>query len=126
MTQRTKKYLWAAIILTTLSILLSVGPALIFTVQGFMYSNLVVEKVALTGALTVAIIGSMMSLLSRVFQFRSRIWLILLALFFILDHFTVIILTLAITQILDELIFAPIAKHCRSKYSINREIDKRG
>lgn len=126
MTQRTKKYLWAAIILTTLSILLSVGPALIFTVQGFMYSNLVVEKVALTGALTVAIIGSMMSLLSRVFQFRSRIWLILLALFFILDHFTVIILTLAITQILDELVFAPIAKHCRSKYSINREIDKRG
>lgn len=126
MTQRTKKYLWAAIILTTLSILLSVGPALIFTVQGFMYSNLVVEKVALTGALMVAIIGSLMSLLSRVFQFRSRIWLILLALFFILDHFTVIIITLAITQILDELIFAPIAKHCRAKFSINREIDKRG
>jgi uncharacterized membrane protein (UPF0182 family) len=122
----TKKYRVWALILTIASVLLTLAPACVFVVQGFIYSDLVIEKVALTGTVMVAVIGSLLCLMSRTIKFRSRLWLVLLALFFILDHFTVIILVFALTQTFDELVVAPIAHHCRAKYSINREIDKRG
>lgn len=126
MNKRTKKFLWAAIILTALSLLLTLGPAGFFLVKGFLAANVVIEKVALTMSIFVAAIGSLVCLMSRTIQFRSRIWIILLALFFVLDEFLLLIMVFATTQILDELVVAPLARHYRSKFSINREIDKRG
>lgn len=126
MNKRTKHFLCAAIILTILSVLLTIGPAAFFLVKGFIAADVVVEKVALTMSIFVAIIGSLICLISRTIGFRSRIWIILLALFFVLDEFLLLIMVFAITQILDELVVAPLARHFRSKFSINREIDKRG
>jgi len=126
MNKRTKHFLCAAIILTILSILLTIGPAAFFLVKGFIAADVVVEKVALTMSIFVAVVGSLICLISRTIGFRSRIWIILLALFFVLDEFLLLIMVFAITQILDELVVAPLARHFRSKFSINREIDKRG
>lgn len=126
MNKRTKHFLCAAIILTILSVLLTIGPAAFFLVKGFIAADVVVEKVALTMSIFVAVIGSLICLISRTVGFRSRIWIILLALFFVLDEFLLLIMVFAITQILDELVVAPLARHFRSKFSINREIDKRG
>lgn len=126
MNTRTKQFMWAAILLTALSIILSFGPAAIYLVQGFIHAQVVVEKVALTMSILVAAIGSMVCFLSRTIHFRSRIWIIFLALFYVLDNAFALILIFAITQIIDELVVAPLARHYRSKFSINREIDKRG
>ena len=53
------------------------------------------------------------------------IWVFLLAIMICVDSFGTMIIIFAVTQIADELIFAPIAKHFRSKFSINKSIDLR-
>lgn len=126
MNKRTKHFLICAIIFTVLSVLCTVGPAIYFTVVGLITAELTIQKTVLVGSIFVAIIGSLFCLISKTFTFRSKVWVFLLALFFCLESFTTVIIVFAATQIVDELILSPIAKHYRNKFSINKEIDKRG
>ena len=126
MTSRTKHFLILGIVFTALSILFTIGPALFFTVQGILTAELTIHKTALVGSIFIAIVGSLICLISKTFTFRSKIWIFLLALFFCLDNFIVVIIVFAATQITDELILSPIARHFRNKFTINNQIDKRG
>ena len=120
----TKKYAKLAVIFTLLSFLCVFAPALIYVGIGLATATLVVQKFALTATIAMVLVFTMVSAVTK-WVFRSKIWLIILALFFVLDKFLVMVFVFAITQIADELIIAPLARHFRNKASINREIDKR-
>lgn len=122
---RTKKFKKLAILFTILSVLCTILPAIIFTVQGLITSELTIQKTALVGTVFIAIVGSLYCLINKQFTFRSKIWLFLLALYFALQSIEHVIIVFAATQITDELILSPIAKHFRHKHSINAEMDKR-
>lgn len=126
MSKITKLYKRWAIFLTLLSVLCSIGPAIGYVIYGLISAQLVTQKASIMLCAFVAIIGSLLCLISRVFTFRSRIWVILLALISIVNSYLTMILVFAITQVMDEMIFAPAARYFRQKYSINKEIDKRG
>lgn len=121
----TRKYLTGAIIFTTISLLFTCGPAIYYLIVALLNAELVVQKAALVSSVFVAIIGSLICLISKTFSFRSRIWVFLLAIMFCIDSFGTMIIIFAVTQIVDELVFSPLAKHYRSNFSINRSIDLR-
>lgn len=126
MSKITELYKRGAIFLTLLSVLCSIGPAIGYVIYGLISAQLVTQKASIMLCAFLAIIGSLLCLISRVFTFRSRIWVILLALISIVNSYLTMILVFAITQVADEMIFAPAARYFRQKYSINKEIDKRG
>lgn len=123
-TKTTKKYATLAIIFTILSFLLLVGPTLFYVIAGLTTATLTIQKVALVSTVAVSLLLTMLCAVNK-WVFRSKIWLIVLALFFVIDKFLVMILVFGITQILDELVISPLARYFRNKTSINREIDKR-
>lgn len=120
----TKKYARLAIIFSVLSVLLLLGPTAFYVISGVMVAPLVIQKVALVSTVAISLLLTMLCAINK-WVFRSKIWLIVLALFFVIDNFLVMILIFGITQIADELIVSPLARFFRSKASINREIDKR-
>lgn len=122
---RTKKFKLAAILLTVLSICLSIGPLVVYSVIAFNSAGATtVDKVTLMSMISIGTILSVVCLINK-YTPRCRMWLILIGLYMCLDHFIGVVLVMAITQCVDELIVCPLAKHYRNKYSINKEIDKR-
>lgn len=120
----TKNYTTLAVIFTILSILLLLAPTAYYIVIGFTSATLTIQKVALVGSVAVSLILTALCAINK-WVFRSKIWLIIIALFLVIENFIVMIMIFAITQIVDELIISPLAAHFRNKASINREIDKR-
>ena len=120
----TKRYATLAIIFTILSFFLLIGPTAFYVITGLMAAPLTIQKVALVSTVAVSLLLTMLCAVNK-WVFRSKIWIIVLALFFVIDQFLVMILIFGITQIADELIVSPLARHFRHKASINREIDKR-
>lgn len=122
---RTKKFARLAILFTILSIFCLLGPASYYVITGLLTAELIIEKVALVGVVFMSIVLTGICAINKV-AFRSKAWLFVLALFFVVDKFIVMIMIFAITQIFDELVFSPLARYFRNKATINREIDKRG
>lgn len=122
---RTKKMRLASIFLTLASILLSVGPLIVYLVLGYTEAQTSVGQITLTAMLGVSVILSLVCLINK-YSPRCRMWLILIGLYMCLDNFIGCILVLAITQCVDELIVCPMAKRYRELYRTNREIDRRG
>ena len=125
MSDRTKKLKRAAFLLSAASFLLSVGPLLVYTVKALMSGSTTTDKCLLLSCISIGVILSLVCVINK-YSPRCRIWLILIGLYVCLDNIIGCIITLAITQILDELLVCPLAKIFRQKYSINKEIDKRG
>lgn len=123
--ERTKKFTRLAILFTILSILCLLGPASYYVITGLLTAEVIIEKVALVGVVFMSIVLTCLCAINKV-AFRTKSWLFVLALFFVVDKFIVMIMVFAITQILDELVCSPLARHFRNKAAINREIDKRG
>lgn len=122
--KQTKKYSTLAFIFTIISTLLFLGPTVFYIILGFTTATVTLYKITLVATIAVSILLTGLCAINK-WVFRSKIWLIVVALFLVIDKFIVMIMIFAITQILDELIVSPIAKHFRAKASINREIDKR-
>lgn len=123
---RTKKFKIAAILLTVLSICLSIGPLIVYSVIAFNNAGATtVNKVTLMSMIS---IGTILSLVCAINKYspRCRLWLIMIGLYVCLDKFIGCVLVMAITQCIDELAIHPLARIARQKYGINREIDKRG
>ena len=126
MSSRTKKLTITAAILTVLSFLLSVGPLVIYSVLAFQNAQAsTADKCILLSMLSVGAILSIICIINK-YTPRCRIWLVVIGLFLCLDYILGCILVIAITQILDELLVAPMARRMRHKLLINKEIDKRG
>ena len=119
----TKKYKSQATCLRCIDILLMFGPMVIFLIMGFMDATSS-EKVVLGITTIAAVVLTVINVLMK-YSLRSTVWILLLGLYYVLDTMTVLILIIAITNILDELIITPLYKSAKNKYIINKEIDKR-
>lgn len=120
----TKKCRAAVIILTILSFLLMVGPAAFYLATGLAVAE-GAEALVITASAAIAVIFTLICAVRKV-ACKSLPWLIMLALFLVLDHLLVMVVVFAATQIIDELIVCPLLAHYKTALIANKAIDKRG
>lgn len=123
MNSPTKKYKRLARLFSLLSILVLLAPLSYYLVEAFI-AGVVIEKLALGGLATMAIILTLFNTIMKA-NLRSPIWLILLGIFFVLENILPLIIFIAAGTILDEFVLSPLARRYRNLYTINNEIDKR-
>lgn len=121
----TRNYEFWAFLFGLLSFLSLVGPFAYYGITALAGGALVIEKVALVGSVLVVGIMTLISLVNNV-ALRSRIWIVLFALYLCLDNFILPLFIIGVCQLANELIFTPLRRHFANKASINIEIDKRG
>ena len=121
----TKRYSRLSIFFLILSVLATLIPCGVYVAQGIMTSTLLIQKVVIVSTVFMAIVLTLICLVNKV-VFRSKIWLLIISLFFVIDNFITMILIFAITQTIDEIVLQPLHKHYKNKAIINKEIDKRG
>jgi hypothetical protein len=121
----TKKLRTWLIILVVLSFLLNVGPVAAYAIMGLVEGTLLIEKVALSMTIFVVAILSVIAWANKL-VLRSRLWILLAGLFFVLDAFAAPLIIIGACQVLDELIVSPIKHRVRTRYTINKEMDRRG
>lgn len=121
----TKKLHTWLIVLIILSFLLNVGPIAAYCVIAFVEGTVLVEKVALSMTLFVVAILSVIAWSNKL-VLRSRLWILLAGLFFVLDAFAAPIIIIGVCQVLDELLVCPIKKRISTRYIVNKEMDRRG
>lgn len=120
----TRNYHILSFVFGLLSLLCIIGPFLYYGGVALAGGALVVEKAALVASVLVVGIMTAVAAVNKV-ALRSRIWIVLFALFLCLDNFLVPLIVVGGCQIADELIINPLYKHFAAKASINAEIDKR-
>ena len=123
MSEVTKKYKTQYTIAKILSILLNVGPLIYYVILGFSVAE-PVKRVVLSLTAIGAIIFTFISVTFKL-HIRSTMFLLMLGIHCCIDNITGLIIVMAATTLLDELVTTPMCKYCKNKYSINREIDKR-
>lgn len=121
----TRSYELKAFICGLFSFACLIGPFIYYSIEALLNEGLVYEKVALAGSVIVVGIMTLVSLVNNI-ALRSRIWIVLFALYLCLDSFIIPLFVIGACQIANELIFSPLRKHFAQKASINIEIDKRG
>ncbi len=121
----TKHYRRLSFFFGLLSFLAIVGPLLYYGIVAVAGDALVIEKMTLAASVLVVLVMTAVAMVNKI-ALKSRIWILLFALFLCLDHFLVPLLVVGICQVADELILSPLHKHFKNKASINIEIDKRG
>ena len=124
MTPSTKKYRKMRNICGFFSTLCTIGPIVYFIVIAMMAAT-PVQKVSIGFIAALSIVMAIVNLRLKVHP-RSVFWLILLGAYWVLGNIFELLVVLFITCFLDEILFTPMYKYARNKYSINKEIDKRG
>lgn len=123
MSDITKKYKTQYMITKTISIALTIGPLLYFTIAGFSIAE-PAKRVILSFSAISAILLTLVSLVFK-FKIRSTIFILMLGIHACIDNITGLITIMAAATLLDEILLTPMCKYCKEKYSINKEIDKR-
>lgn len=121
----TKKSRRAVIILSIISALLMIGPALIYLLIGLVTATVETSMVIITGAVIAACVMTVVSLCLKHIP-RTLPWIAMLALFLVIDHILVMVVIFAATQILDELVIEPLLRYHKTALIANKQIDKRG
>lgn len=111
-------------IFAILSFMLNVFPIGFYTISALLGRGLIYEKVALTMMVLVVLIMSIIAWANKV-VLRSKVWIVIIGLYFVLDYFASAIIILGACQIVDEIIVSRIKTHYQTKLSISKEIDKR-
>lgn len=124
MTDRTKKFRKLYHLFFILSFLLNLGPLGFYAGKALLNEGLTHQKIALTMTLFVVLIMTLISFINKV-TLRSKTWILLIGLYFVLDHFVTPLLIIAVTQVVDEWFVCPLKKSFHEKYIINKEMDKR-
>ena len=123
---RTKNLRIKAVVLTILSLILSIGPVAVYSVKAFESANAsTTDKCILLSMISIGTILSIICIINK-YTPRCRMWLVVIGLYLCLDSILGTVLVIAITQVLDELLVAPMARIFRHKLLNNKEIDKRG
>ena len=120
----TEKYKKKARFYSFLSFFITVIPILIYVVIGFMEGT-IGQKITLGMCLVAVIILVILNLLFKHIP-RCGVWIILAGLAYACNNIVPLLLIMAITTALDELVLSPLAKKNKNLYTINKEIDKRG
>ena len=121
----TKRYKIFWVILSILSILLNVGPVVVYIIMALAGGALIVEKVTLCMTVFIVLILSIVAWVNKT-TMRSRLWVVIIGLYFILDYFVAPLMIVGCCQIVDEWFVCPLKAHCRDVYTINKQMDKRG
>ena len=120
----TSKYRKLAWLFTILSFLLNVCPLAVYSIKAMVESDLVREKVALSMTVFIVLILTIVCFVNKI-ALRSRLWIILIGVYFCLGEILTPLIIIACCQVLDELVVHPLKKHYKNKLTINKEIDKR-
>lgn len=124
-TAETKKYKTCKIIFQILSFLLTVAPIIVYTIIGFANSEIHTgNKVFLGFTLVSAIILVVINVMFK-YHLRSPLFLMILGIYFALDKILPLLILVSAGIVIDEFLFQPLIKSFKSKYQINKEIDKR-
>lgn len=119
----TKRSRFARNLFWLLSFLCNFGPIVAFFIYGLVLGSPSTHyTVALVGI--VGIVLGIISLISK-FHWRTPLIIIIGGLYFAITQFAVVLITISICIVLDELIFTPLYHHYKSKTQINKEIDRR-
>lgn len=123
MSENTKKYKTKYTVAKGMSIALTVGPMLYYMILGFSVAE-PAKKVILS---MTAICAIMLTFINIVFKMhiRSTIFLLMLGIHICIDNITGLIIVMAATTLVDEVLLVPLAKKYKAKYTINKEIDER-
>lgn len=123
MSRITKKYGKIAVLLTLLSILLNLAPLAIYVISALCGAALVAEKVALCGTVVIVAIMTAVAFMNKT-AMKSRLWIILLGIYVCLDNILTPLIIVAVCQIVDEIIVAPLAAIFREKKRMSKVVDE--
>ena len=119
----TKHYLKLMIIFFLLSWFCVLGPMLFFFGRAFVVGDAVQKTtMGITFMIAAVLFGINVLMKSHL---RSVLWVLLLGVFVVMNHYLAIIIVFAVTCFLDELIFSPLYRRYHTLHTINKEIDKR-
>ena len=125
---RTKQCKILTTIFGVLHFLCLFGPLLYFVPYGYA-TGAVVEKIAMSftviASVILALISIIVSVTARAGLHRCIMWILITGVLFTLPEIQTFIWIMAITSILDELVFTKIRDHYKAALISNREIDRR-
>ena len=125
MSTMTRKYKKLSILTFLLSTICSLCPILIYVIKAFVDKDVKeVNKYTLGIMCSVALVVSLINIVAKL-HLRCIPWILLLGIYLCLRDITTLLVIMAITTIIDELILMPLHKSFKNKYTINKEIDKR-
>ena len=125
MSTMTNKYKKLSILTFLLSAICSICPILIYVIKAFVDKDVQeVNKYTLGIMCSVALVVTLINIVAKL-HLRCIPWILLLGIYLCLRDITSLLIIMAITTIIDELILMPLHKSFKSKYTINKEIDKR-
>lgn len=119
----TTKYKILKNLFLALSIFCLSFPMTFYGIQAFIYGSKV-EKFTL-GAFCAVAIGMVVINFIMKIHLKSMVWLLLLGIYICLNNITTLLIMVAVCTIIEELVIHPLYKFFKSKYVINKEIDKR-
>lgn len=119
----TKHYFKLMIIFLLLSCFCIFGPMMFFFGRAFVVGD-TTQKTTLGITFMIAAILFGVNLVMKS-HLRSVLWVLVLGIFIVMDHYLAIIIVFAVSCFLEELIFSPLYRYYKSKVRINKEIDKR-
>lgn len=122
-TKSCRRKLW---LLRALDMVCLVAPLLIYVIVALVNQDaLVVQKVAVVSTAMIAIMMTAFNVIAQK-NLRCPIWIILIGLFVaIRDYLMPLIIILAITSVLDDLVFTPLIGYYRTKLISNKAMDER-
>lgn len=125
MSTMTSKYKKLSILTFLLSAICSLCPILIYVIKAFVDKDVQeVDKYTLGIMCSVALVITLINIVAKL-HLRCIPWILLLGIYLCLKNITTLLVIMAITTIVDELVLTPLHKSFKNKYTINKEIDKR-
>lgn len=102
-----------------------VTPLLIYVIIALCGGAVVAAKVAVVSTVMVAIILTVFNIVAQK-RLRCPIWIMLIGLFVAIKEYLLpLIIILAITSILDDLVFTPLITYYKTKLISNKAMDER-
>ena len=100
-------------------------PVIVYIIMALSGGALVAQKVAVVATTMVAIILTVFNIISQK-RLRCPIWIILIGLYIAIQKYLMpLIIILAVTSVLDDLVFTPLISYYRTKLIANKAMDER-
>ena len=106
------------------SILLTLGPLVVYSLKALLSADLVHEKVSLMMTVFIVLIMTCISLVNKC-AMKSRLWVLLIGIYLCLDSILEPLMVIAGCQVLEELIVSPLRHRFKDRLVINKQIDRR-
>ena len=121
-TKKSRFWLWFYRILDAICL---VTPLLIYVIIALCGGAVVAAKVAVVSTVMVAIILTVFNIIAQK-RLRCPIWIMLIGLFVAIKEYLLpLIIILAITSVLDDLVFTPLITYYKTKLISNKAMDER-